>query len=83
MDVTELQADDYSTEESSNPTHNHSEVSHGNEDLPSGIQDATTTAHSDATHYHTDADEIPELEVWDNGQFNDAESTHHPPQYPF
>ena len=44
-DVTESQAEDHSTEESSHPIHNHSEVSHGNEDLPSGIQDATKTAH--------------------------------------
>ena len=44
-DVAESQAEDHSTEESSNQIHNHSEVSHGNEDLPSGIQDATTTAH--------------------------------------
>ena len=44
-DVTELQTEDYSTEESSDPIHNHSEVSHGYEDLPSGIQDTTTTAH--------------------------------------
>ena len=46
-DVTELQAEDHSTEESSDPIHNHSEVSHVNEDLPSGIQDTTTTAHRD------------------------------------
>ena len=51
-------------------------MSHGYEDLPSGIQDTTTTAHRDATQYHTNTDEIPELEEdWDNGQFNDAEST--------
>ena len=80
LDVTESQAEDHSTEESSNPIHNHSEVSHENEDLPSGIQDPTTTAHRDATQYYADADEIPELEDWDNGQFDDAESsliTHH------
>ena len=60
--VPESQAEDHSTEESSNPIHNHSEVSHGYEDLPSGIQDTTTTAHRDATQCHADADEIPELE---------------------
>ena len=37
LDVAELQAEDHSTEESSDPIHNHSEVSHGYEDLPSGI----------------------------------------------
>ena len=74
-DVTELQAEDHSTEESSDPMHNHSEVSHGNEDLTSGIQDATPTEHRDATQYHTNADEIAELEDWYNGQFDDAEST--------
>ena len=45
LDVTELQAEYHSTEESSDPIHNHSEVSHGYDHLPSGIQDATTTAH--------------------------------------
>ena len=44
-DVTESQAEDHSTEESSDSIHYHSEVSHGYEDLPSGIQDPTTTAH--------------------------------------
>ena len=44
-DVAELQAEDHSTEESSDPIPNHSEVCHGYEDLPSGIQDTTTTAH--------------------------------------
>ena len=75
LDVTELQAEDHSTEESFDPIHNHSEVSHGYEDLPSGIQDTTATAHGDTTPHYTNADEIPELEDWDNGQFNDAEST--------
>ena len=75
-DVTESQAEDHSTEESSDPIHNHSEVSHGYEDLPSGIQDTSTTANQDTTQYHADADEIPELkEDWNNGQFDDAEST--------
>ena len=60
-------------------------MSHGYEDLPSGIQDTTTTTHGNTTPHHTNADEIPELEDWDNGQFNDAESTlikHHnaPPE---
>ena len=73
-DVTELQAD-HSTQESSDPIPNHSEVSHGYEDLPSSIQDTTTTTHGDTTPHHTNADEIPELEDWDNGQFDDAEST--------
>ena len=50
-------------------------MSHGYEDLPSGIQEATTTAHRDATQYHANAEEIPELENWDNEQFDDAEST--------
>ena len=45
LDVAESQAEDHSTEESSDPIHNHSEVSHGYEDLPSGIEDTTTTAH--------------------------------------
>ena len=45
LDVAESQVEDHSTEESSDPIHNYSEVSHGNEDLPSGIQDATTKAH--------------------------------------
>ena len=27
------------------------------------------------TQYNAHADEIPELEDWDNGQFDDAEST--------
>ena len=75
LDVTESQAEDHSTEESSDPIDNHSEVFHGYEDHPSGIQDTTTTAHGDTTQYHTNADEIPELEDWDNGQFDDAEST--------
>ena len=75
LDVTELQAEDHSTEESSDPIHNHSEVSHGYKDLPSGIQDTTTTAHQDAIQYNADADEIPELEDWDNGQFDYTEST--------
>ena len=48
-DVAELQAEDHSTEELSDPIHNHSEVSHGYQDLPSGIQDATTPAHRDTT----------------------------------
>ena len=75
LDVTELLAEDHSTEESFNPIHNHSEVSHGYEDLPSGIQDTTTIAHGDTTQHHANADEIPELEDWDNGQFDDAKST--------
>ena len=50
-------------------------MSQGYEDLPSGIQDTTTTAHQDATQYHIDTDRIPELEDWDNGQFDGAEST--------
>ena len=50
-------------------------MSCGYEDLPSGIQDTTTTAHEETTQHHTNADEIPELEHWDNGQFDDAEST--------
>ena len=50
-------------------------MSHGYEDLPSGIQDTITTTHGDTTPHHVNADEIPELEDWDNGQFNDAEST--------
>ena len=74
MDVTESQAD-HSTEESFDPIHNHSEVSHEYEDIPSGIQDAPTTAHRDTTQYNARADEIPELEDWDNGQFDEAEST--------
>ena len=57
-DVTELQAEDHSTEESSNPIHNHSEVSHGYEYLPSGFQDTTTIACQDTTQYHADTDEI-------------------------
>ena len=31
--------------------------------------------HIETTQHHADTDEIPELEDWDNGQFNDAEST--------
>ena len=80
LDVAESQAEDHSTEESSNPIYNHSEVSHGYEDLPLGIQDTTTTAHGVTTQHHANADEIPELEDWDNGQFDDAKSsliTHH------
>ena len=81
LDVTESQAEDYSTEESPNPTHPNSEVSHGHEDIPSDIQDTTTTAHQNSTKYNTKSDEIPELEEdWDNSQFDDAESsliTHH------
>ena len=50
-------------------------MSHGNDDLPSGIQEATTTAHQDTTEYNAQADEIPELEDWDNGQFDDTEPT--------
>ena len=51
-DVTESQAEDHSTEESSDPIHNHSEVSHGYEDLPSGIQDTTTTTYQDTTQHN-------------------------------
>ena len=75
MDVVESQAEDHSTEESSTTIHSHSEVSDGNEDLPSGIQEATTTAHRDTAQNHADAEEIPELEDWDSGQFDDVEST--------
>ena len=72
LDVAESKAENHSTEESSDPIDNHSEVSHGNEDIPSG---PTTTAHRDTTQYNTYTDEIPELEDWDNRQFDDAEST--------
>ena len=71
-DVAESEAENHSTEESSDPIYNHCEVSHGNEDIPS--VDTTTTAHQDTTQYNAHADEIPELEDWDNGQFGDAES---------
>ena len=76
LDVAESQAEDYSAEESPNPIHNNSEVSLGYEDIPSDIQDTTTTAHQNTTKYNANSDEIPELEEdWDNGQFDDAEST--------
>ena len=45
LDVAESEAENHSTEESSDPIYNNSEVSHRNEDIPSGIQDSTTTAH--------------------------------------
>ena len=75
LDVAELEAENHSTEESSNPIYNHFKVSHGNEDIPSGLQDPITTAHQDTTQYNAHADEIPELEDWDNQQFDDAAST--------
>ena len=75
LDVTESQAEDHSTEEPSDPMLSHSEVSHGYEDLPSGIQDTTTTTYGDTTSHNAHADEIPELEDWNNGQFNEAKST--------
>ena len=74
-DVAESQAEDPSTEEPSNPIPSHSELSNGYEDLPSGIQDTTITTYEDTTPHNSHADEIPELEDWDNGQFHDAEST--------
>ena len=81
LNVTELQAEDYFTEESPDPTHHNSEVSHRHEDIPSDIQDTITTAHQNSTKYDAASDEIPELEEdWDNGQFDDADSsliTHH------
>ena len=76
LDVAESQAEDYSTEELPNPIHHNSEVSHGHEDIPSDIQVTTTTAHRNTIKYNADSDEIPELEEdWDNGHFDDAEST--------
>ena len=75
LEVTESPSEDYSIEESPNRIHHNSEVSHGYEDLPSDIQDTTTTAHQNTTEYNADSDEIPVLEDWDNGQFDDAEST--------
>ena len=70
LDVTESQAEDYSAEGSPDPIHHNSEVFHGYEDFTQNIQDTTTTAHQNTTKY------IPELEEdWDNGQFDDAEST--------
>ena len=48
-------------------------MSHGNDDLSSGIQEATTMTHRDTTEYNAHADEIPELEDWDNGQFDDTD----------
>ena len=74
-DVAESQAEDPSTEEPYTTIPSHSEVSHGNDDLPSGIQEATTTTYGDTTQYNAHADEIPELEDWDSGQFDDAEPT--------
>ena len=76
LDVTESQAENYSTEESPNPIHHNSEVSHGYEDFPSDIQATTTTAHQITKEHNANSDKIPELEEdWDNGQFPDAEST--------
>ena len=76
LEVTGSQAEDYSAEESPNPTHHNSEVSHGHKDIPSDIQDTTTTAHQNSTKYNAESDEIPELEEdWDNGQFDDTESS--------
>ena len=75
LDVTESQAD-YSAEESPDPIHHNFEVSHGHENFPPDIQDATTTAHQNTTKYNVYSDKIPELEEdWDNGQFDDDEST--------
>ena len=42
LDVTESQAEDYTTEESTNPIYHNSEESHGYEDFPSDIQSNTT-----------------------------------------
>ena len=76
LDLTELQADGHTAEESANPRCHNTEESHGYEDLPSDIQINTRAAHSTTTEYNADSEEIPELEEdWDNGQFADAEST--------
>ena len=75
LDVTESQQEDPSTKEPYATIPSHSEVSHENDDLPSGIQEATITTYGDTTPHNVHADEIPELEDWDNGQFNDAEPT--------
>ena len=74
-DVPESQAQDPPTEEPDATILIHSEVSNGNDDLPSDIQETTTTAHLDTTEYNAHADEIPELEDWDNRQFDDVEPT--------
>ena len=50
-------------------------MSHGYEDLPSGIQDTNITTYRDTTPHNAHADEIPELEDWDNRQFDDTGST--------
>ena len=75
LDVTESQAEDHTTEESTDPIYHNSEEFHGYEDFPSDIQINTTAPHQTATEYNADSEEIPELEDWDNGQFADAEST--------
>ena len=76
MDVAESQAEDHTTEESTDPIYHNSEESHGYEDFPSDIQINTTAPHQTTTEYNADSEEIPELEEdCDNGQFADAEST--------
>ena len=45
LDVTESQAEDYTTEQSTNPIYDNSEESHGYEDLPSDIQINTAAPH--------------------------------------
>ena len=70
LDVTDSQAEDHTTEESTCP------IYHNSEDFPSDIQINTTAPHQTTTEYNADSEEIPELEEdWDNGQLTDAEST--------
>ena len=70
------QAEDHTTEESTDPIYHNSEKSHGYEDFPSDIQINTTAPHQTTTEYSAGSEEIPELEEdCDNGQFADAEFT--------
>ena len=75
MDVAESQAEDHTTEESTDPIYHNSEESHRYEDFPSDIQINTKAPYQATTEYNIDSEEMSELEDWDNGQFADAEST--------
>ena len=70
LDVTESQAEEHTTEESTDPIYHNSEESLQHEDFPSDIPIITTAAHQTTTEYNANSEEIPELEEdWDNGQF--------------
>ena len=76
LDAATSQAEDDTTEESSDFIYHNSEESHGYEDFPQDIQNHSTAHNQITPEYSADSEEIPELEEdWDNGQFAEAEST--------